>query len=328
MKVMNIWDARIAILFALLVPGGIVRAADESATDTLSTFPTQIRAVQSLHFKATVTRKIDEDASSGETNKAGKTPGFTKTIVGEYDYYIVADGRFLVKSKIDPKMQVGADAEFAYDGKRYQFLDRSSKQLVLSKKASFSAGGALMINPLAYAMFYAIPDYERPTFIELHAITEKSALKEKLSKASIIEQAANGGGSTFGIPTEDGILQIVMAKEHAYLPKKIAGASPDGSGVRIDIGDYVQKDSQKAGHTYWPMTLSFELTDHKVVTERTDIKLTMLEVDAEVPDSTFVIDYRSAKTIIDEDAKGSINVNGPARLPATKIEIGGPASQP
>lgn len=270
---------------------------------------TQYKLPKAVTFNATMTL-TQEDSVSGKFQ------------------YIGAGERFIIEQSFDTKLGGALNLEAAFDGDRFQLLDKQSGTLYYAGK--FQQAGAVLQNPFLYFVEFLIPD--RPE--SLHRLRWSEVLDEtfwtdRVKKAKLVDDVkVKGVGAVFDLPggiNKFGpfLYRVYFRDVPAHVPLRIDRVTAEGKKVITStIFDEMQEVTMQGQKTYWPLTASYSGFDPStgVKMEAFKFVVSRYEFDKPVPDDCFTIDFKKANVIWDDDARVFVQPRGGNRTTPT----GGP----
>lgn len=308
----------ISCLTATVIVWGATRSsrrqADQAKSDEAQTKAVQkleglrqkYAAVRSVHIAAKAIIHLD-----GANARSGS---------GSYEYW--ADGeRYRIKCYTDPHLELVSDTEFAYDGKRFYFLDRKSGILsyrVQDELRSFAA----LPNPLFLPVDFLSGDDDDCLFCALR-LPEFKSKSERWSKR--IEGIAVKASGKDKSATEDmtelempgGILERRAFKLRLHVkenpdgsmrPTHIERVGPDGKPLTsITFDNFMQTALGD-----FPRAIEIKAFDESAnTTLRIEYVINTLEVDQPIDDKLFAIRFEEAEGVWDSDEKRFVKEKPP-----------------
>lgn len=244
---------------------------------------------------------------------------------GRFEYWSDGEKRYRIESRFQGRVpQELIDWSVAYDGSRYQQLEKQTSLLTYGKKRQnvlpLIPPNALF-NPV---MFLLSPqEASQAVRLDIAEIRDDARWKALCARATV---ASNGNGETvvtLRTPGEEtsardtATTTITMCSQEGltHLPR-IIEYPPDKHGIvtRVIIDDYQSVQIKGYQRSLPKTTRVLAIQDGKVVCSY-HATIEALDVGMPVPPGIFTLDASKANTVYDEDVQVFIKTLGGFRLP-------------
>ena len=274
-----------------------------SAKDRLQALSEQYEKVASVHFKCSF---VIQEYGRG----VGAEP--QPPVTGAYEFWAREacyrqDIQYLYAHRPPRTFQ------FACNGARRQFLDEEASTFFYTKRRS-NVAAAFPPNPMLAAVAFISPPNSAQGGQLLWTDLTRSMWKEILDNLPADQPGARTKtGIVAQVPMGYGQRQfaaVTFDDQHAHIPARIT-LPPTSDGVTSEIVIEERMRGDIEGQCYhWPSVVCFRAIEGREVVAEFRTRMTLLELNGNVPLDLFTLNFRNARHIYDEDSEVALTPSG------------------
>ena len=311
------WKTWTPALFSIVlsVAAGTVYAAWFSQQSGRSNRDKSVKALENLRSKYASINSVHVVADAkiivyGSNFAVGR---------GSFEYW--AEGsRYRVKCSTDKQLRLNSDVDIAYNGERFQFLDRAAGTLSYGSIDDFRSHAALP-NPFFLPVDFLSRSDDECGLCRLRLVDMKSNNERWNSRAQALEVKAARHDSSNNVVTELEMPGGIVQKTPFHIRMTMYGRDEETAWPlqieRIDSKQRVRasvsfKDFMKNSPISLPRDITVTVFDEKGnLTFRLEYLVKLLEINRPLKNDTFTISFDDAEGVWDSDNRRFVKERQP-----------------